>query len=132
MLGGYELESWVRNPYDALFRRRPDDVIMNGVEVYRGDFALPLARSEMYEERARKLMTTDPQAALVSATQAVEIAPQGFDAHLQRGYALSALGRKSEAAEEYRKVKAIAEVMEPGTRETWEAKMDGLIAKCRE
>jgi len=132
VLGGYELESSVRNPYDSLFRRKPDDVIMNGVEVYRGDFALPLARSEMYEERARKALMSDPQAALVAATQAVEIAPQGFDAHLQRGYALSALGRKSEAAEEYRMARVIAEGMEPGTRETWEKTLDGLIEECRE
>jgi len=130
VLGGYELESSVRNPYDSLFRRTPDAVIMNGVEMYRGDFALPLARSELYEERARKAVKTDPQAALAAATQAVEIAPQGLDAHLQRGYALSALGRKSEAAVEYRQAKVIAEGMEPGTKETWLAKLDGLIAGC--
>jgi len=131
-LGGYEFGSWVRNPYDSLFRRKPDDVIMNGVEVYHGDFALPLARSEMYEERARKAMKSDPQAALVAATEAVAIAPQGLDARLERGNALSALGRKREAVEEYRKVKVIAEGMEPGTKETWEGKMDGLIAKSSE
>jgi hypothetical protein len=130
-LGGYELGSWVRNPYDSLFRRKPDDVIANGVEVYHGDFALPLARSMLYEERARKAMKTDPQAALVAATEAVAIAPQGFDAHLERGNALSALGRKSEAVEEYRKVKGIAEGMEPGTRETWVGTLDGLIAENR-
>jgi hypothetical protein len=131
VLSGYELGSSVRNPYDSLFRRKPDDVIMNGVEVYREDFALPLARSVLYETRARKLLKTNPAASLVAATEAVEIAPQGFDAHLQRGYALSALGRKSEAVEEYRNVRAIAERMEPGTREKWEAKMDGLISKSR-
>jgi len=131
-LGGYEFGSWVRNPYDSLFWRKPDDVIMNGVEVYHGDFALPLARSMLYEERARKAMKTDPQAALAAATEAVAIAPQGFDAHFERGNALSALGRKSEAVEEYRKVRVIAEGMEPGTRETWEAKMDGLIAESSE
>ncbi len=130
-LGGYELGTWVKNPYDSLFRRKPDDVIANGVEVYHGDFALPLARSMLYEERARKAMKTDPQAALAAATEAVAIAPQGFDAHLERGNALSALGRKGEAVEEYRNVKVIAEGMEPGTKETWEAKMDGLIAKSR-
>ena len=105
---------------------------MNGVEVYRGEFALPLASSMLYEERARKAMKTDPQAALVAATEAVAIAPQGLDARLERGNALSALGRKREAVEEYRKVKVIAEGMEPGTKETWEGKMDGLIAKSSE
>jgi hypothetical protein len=131
VLGGYELESWVRNPYDSLFRRKPDDVILNGVEVYRGDIALPLARSEMYEERARKAMKKDPQAALVAATEAVAIAPQGFDAHLERGNALAALGRKSEAVEEFEKAKVIAGKMEPGTKETWEGKLDGLIGENR-
>ncbi|MBB5062385.1 glycosyltransferase family 39 protein [Granulicella mallensis] len=138
VLSGYELGSSVLNPYDSLFHRKPDDIIMNGVEVYHGDFELPLASSMMYEVRARKLLSgdpsthlkPDPQAALIVASQAVSLAPEGLDAHLVLGNALLALNRKQEAAVQYREALAITERMEPSAKEHAEKSLKGLLAKC--
>ena len=138
VLSGYELGSSVRNPYDPLFHRKPDDVIMNGVEVYHGDFSLPLASSMMYETRARKLLRGDsanglkpnPEAALLAAQQAVGLAPEGLDAHMALGNTLLALGRKQEAANQYRQALTITNRMEPSAKLPAQESLKTLLAKC--
>lgn len=138
VLGGYELGSYVRNPYDSLFHSKPDDIIMNGVEVYHGDFSLPLASSMMYEARARKLLRgdptenlkTDPWAATLAAQKAVEIAPDSLDGHILFGNALIALGRRQEAANEYHKAMAITDRMEPSAKIRAQQNLKTLLAKC--
>jgi len=130
VLSGYELGSRLRNPYDSLFHRKPDDVIMNGVEVYHGDFHLPLASSMMYEIRARKLLTKDPAAALIPAQRAVQIAPDGVDANVILGNVLLALGRKHDAAAQYQKALAISDGMEPSARLSSRDRINRLLAKC--
>jgi hypothetical protein len=138
VLSGYELGTFLRNPYDPLFHRKPDDVIMNGVEVYHGDFALPLASSMMYEVRARRLLRgdpsaqikPDPQAALLAAQQAVTLAPKGLDAHIALGNTLLALHRKKEAADQYRKALAITNIMEPSAKPQSQERLKTLLEKC--
>jgi tetratricopeptide (TPR) repeat protein len=132
VLSGYELGSRLRNPYDSLFQRTPDDVIMNGVEVYHGDFHLPLASSMMYEIHARRLLAKDPAAALVPAQRAVQIAPDGIDANVILGNVYLALGQKQNAAQQYRKALAIADRMEPSARVNWRDRINLLLAKCNQ
>jgi hypothetical protein len=137
VLSGYELGSSVRNPYDSLFPRKPDDVIMNGIEVYHGDFALPLASSMMYEVRARKLLRggpdanvkPDPQAAFLAASQSVALAPEDLDAHIVLGNTLLALNRRQEAANQYRKALAITDRMEPSAKQHEQESLKKLLAK---
>jgi len=130
VLSGYELGSTVRNPYDSLFHRKPDDIIMNGVEVFHGDFHLPLASSMLYETRARKLLAKDAAAALVPAQRAVQIAPNGVDANVILGNVFLALGRKRDAAMQYQKALLITDGMEPSARLAQRVRIDLLLAKC--
>lgn len=91
-LNGFEFGSKLRNPYQKLFERRPDDVIANGVAVFEGDFTLPEAAALEYEQRARSLLEKNPQASLRLARQALALVPDGFDANMALGDAAAATG----------------------------------------
>ena len=89
-LNGFEFGTKVRNPYQHLFERKPDDVIANGVAVYNGDFTLPEADALGYWHRSNDLLQKHPDEALKSARQAVTLVPDGFDANLALGDAEAA------------------------------------------
>jgi 4-amino-4-deoxy-L-arabinose transferase-like glycosyltransferase len=91
-LNGFEFGSKLRNPYQKLFERKPDEVIANGVAVFEGDFTLPEAAALEYEQRSRALLANNPQAAMRAARQAVALVPDGFDANMVLGDAAVATG----------------------------------------
>jgi hypothetical protein len=112
-LNGFELGSKVRNPYQSLFERKPDDVIADAVAVYYGDFSLPDAAAMAYVRRGYQLLGRHPEQALVVARQAVTASPQGFDSNWLLGDALVANGDPSDAIAAYQVVEQRISEMEP-------------------
>jgi Dolichyl-phosphate-mannose-protein mannosyltransferase len=119
-LNGYEFGTKLRNPYQRLFEREPDDVIANGITVFNGDFALPDASALEYVQRARvSLKNSDPGAALAAAQQAVALAPGSFDANVVLGDAFAAKGDWPVAKAAYDVAMLRVAEMEPTAREHW-------------
>jgi hypothetical protein len=130
-LHGFEFGSKVRNPYQKLFERRPDDVIANGVAVFDGDFTLPQAAALEYEQHARDLMSKDPEAAFQAAQQAVTLVPNGFDANLVLGDAAAVLGYRSIARAAYTLVLQRMQEMEPSEQERMRPILETKLATVR-
>ncbi|MFT4114656.1 phospholipid carrier-dependent glycosyltransferase [Silvibacterium sp.] len=124
-LNGFEYGTKVRNPYQPLFERTPDDVIANGIAVFYGDFHLPRAAAIAYVSQEQQNIGRNNAAAIAAAQQAVAVDPEGFDANLALGDALSANGSKAQAKAAYEKALAQVGDMEP----TAQAKYRPLVEK---
>lgn len=118
-LNGFEFGTKVRNPYQSLFEREPDEMIADGIAVYEGDVSLPLASALRYELEARLKLKENPEAALEAAREAITIAPKGFDANLALGNVLAATGKPEEARSAYRVALSRVADMEPSAQEHW-------------
>jgi hypothetical protein len=129
-LNGFEFGSKLRNPYQKLFERRPDDVIANGVAVFEGDFTLPEAAALEYEQRSRALLSNNPHGALRAARQAMALVPDGFDANMVLGDAAAATGDLATARAAYstglRRVLEMEPSVQKEVRPTIEAKLAAL------
>jgi hypothetical protein len=108
-LNGFEFGASYRNPYQSFMARRPDAVIRNGVAVYNGEFAVPLASALLYVDRAKKALKSNPSAALADAQEAVRIDPEGYDPNNIMGDALAANGKKVQAQGWYQQAQAVAQ-----------------------
>jgi hypothetical protein len=118
-LNGFEFGTKVRNPYQSLFVRTPDDQIAHGVAVFYGDFSLPDAAALQYVHQANQLLKKDPAAALLAARRAVAVSPRGFDANVALGDALAANHDKAGAAGAYVVAQQRVGEMEPEAQEVW-------------
>ncbi|HEV2619438.1 MAG TPA: phospholipid carrier-dependent glycosyltransferase, partial [Acidobacteriaceae bacterium] len=118
-LNGFEFGSKVRNPYQQLFERTPDDVIADGVAVYYGDFELPRAAALEFIQRSHRLLSTQPRQAIEMAQTAVNLVPDGFDENLALGDALLAGGDKANALAAYRRAAMQLDAMEPSAKLKW-------------
>lgn len=127
-LNGFEFGTKVRNPYQRLFERKPDDVIANGVAVFNGDFALPEAAALEYEQRARVNLKKDPQDALSAARSAVALVPKGFDANIALGDAFAATGDPTEARTAYEVAMGRLPEMEPTAQKHWRPILEKKLA----
>ncbi len=129
-LNGFEFGTKVRNPYQSLFLRTPDDQIAHGVAVFYGDFSLPDAASLEYVHQAGELLKKDPAAALRAARTGVALSPRGFDANVALGDALAANHDKAGAAAAYALAEQRVGEMEPEAQALWwpvlRRKMAGL------
>lgn len=128
-LNGFEFSTRVRNPYQELFHRKPDDVIANGVAVFYGDFTLPEASAIEYVQQTYAKLAKDPQGALAAARRAESLDPQGFDANQALGAALAATGDDRGALRAFQVAKARVEEMEPSAQEQYRPIVDKEIAK---
>ncbi len=129
-LNGFEFGTKVRNPYQRLFERKPDDVIANGVAVFYGDFALPEAAALEYVQQTQANLTKkDPQAALSAAQSAVALVPDGFDANVSLGDAFEATGNYAAARGAYSVAMRRIQDMEPSAQEHWRPILEAKVAK---
>ena len=132
-LNGFEFGTKMRNPYQRLFERRPDDVIANGIAVFYGDFSLPEAAALEYEQQVRRNLKKDPQAALRSAQSAVALVPDGFDANLSLGDAFAGTGNQAAARAAYMVAMRRVAEMEPTAQAYWrpilEKKLADVVSK---
>jgi len=110
----------VRNPYQKLFERRPDEVIADGVAVYNGDFILPEAAALQFIQKSRSELKKNPAAALDAANAAVSLVPRGFNENIVLGDALVANGMKTVALSAYAVAQSRIPEMEPTAQEHWE------------
>jgi hypothetical protein len=127
-LNGFEFGTRLRNPYQRLFERRPDDVIANGVAVFYGDFSFPEAAALEYEQQAQRNLKTDPQAALRSAQSAVALVSDGFDANLSLGDAFAATGNPAAARAAYMVAMRRVAEMEPTAQAYWKPILEKKLA----
>lgn len=130
-LNGFEFGSKLRNPYQKLFERQPDDVIANGVAVFEGDFTLPEAAALEYEQRSRALLSNSPQAALRAARRAVALVPEGFDANMVLGDAATATGDIATARAAYSKGLGRVPEMEPSVQKEVRPTIEEKLAALR-
>ncbi len=119
-LNGFEFGTRLRNPYQAFFQRKPDDVIANSIAVFYGDFSLPEAAAIQYEQQSRVSLRKDPQAALTAAQKAIALVPHGFDANLALGDALAATGDPAAAHAAYEEAMRRVSEMEPTAQQHWQ------------
>ncbi len=127
-LNGFEFGSRVRNPYQALFNRKPDAIIANSIAVFNGDFALPEAAALQYEHQTDANLRKDPKAALLAAQTAVSLAPNGFDANLSLGDAQAANHNGAAARAAYATAAARLADMEPTAQQQWRPVVDQKLA----
>jgi hypothetical protein len=118
-LNGFEFGTKVRNPYQTLFERTPDDVIANGVAVFYGDFPLPDAAALQYVTQTYDNLPKNPGAAIAAARQAVALSPDGFDANRALGDALAASGNKLGSRAAYLVAQHRIADMEPSAQQQW-------------
>lgn len=118
-LSGYEFGTWVRNPYQRLSVRKPDEVIAHSIAVFYGDQSLPELTALAHISRARGNMRNNPQEAVREARTAVALDPNGFDANRALGNALAATGDKDGARAAFTVALRRTTEMEPGAQADW-------------
>lgn len=134
-LNGFEFGSKVRNPYESLFERKPDDVVADAVAVYYGDFALPDASAMEFVRRGRIVLNKHPREGLAIARQAVATSPQGLASNWLLGDALVLTGDPADAIPAYQVVQRRIAEMEPDERARmgarWQHDYETAVAKAR-
>jgi hypothetical protein len=131
-LSGYEFGTKVRNPYQRLAERKPDDAIADAIAVYYGDIAIPEAAALSLARRANNRLRANPKAALAAARAAVELVPNGFDANRALGEALAANGDKAGARAAFLVAMGRTAEMEPGTKEHWRQTLEARLKAIAE
>ena len=129
-LNGFEYGTRVRNPYQPLVGRTPDDLIDDGVFVFRGSFYLPDAAAIAPTQRAtRALAKGDPATAVEEAHKALALTPNNFDALLILAKALTAQGNKAPAAEALQAaLHRVDSEMEPSAQAFWRPQITQQLA----
>jgi tetratricopeptide (TPR) repeat protein len=119
-LTGFERGSNVLNPYRPFQHLKPVTSIQDGVLVYEGRFAVPLASALSHVQQSKALLKQKQfDSALAAAQEAVKIAPDDLEPQIALGDALQALGRKGEANEAYSQAMVEVKTMEPQAQEVW-------------
>ncbi len=97
-LSGYEYGPAELNPYAQFQQLRPTAVIQNGIYVFDGHFAIPMAAAIGHVQKSQEFLATKQfEDALQEAKQAVALAPTSVKANVVLGDVLAALGQKQEA-----------------------------------
>jgi tetratricopeptide (TPR) repeat protein len=130
-LASLELGSGKLNPYQDFRARRPVATIQQGVYVYDGHFAVPLAAALVHAQRAEalvkgtKLKGEDPELdaaaaapdhldkALAEASEAIRLAPDNAAVQTAMGDVLAAQGHPAEAHAHYAEALRLAQTVEP-------------------
>ncbi len=87
------------NPFEAFRTLKPKTILQDGVYVYEGEFPVPLASAWVSIRRSSELSKAGlPNEALAVMQTAEQTAPGVAPVELALGWALLAVGRKSEAA----------------------------------
>jgi hypothetical protein len=118
-LNGFEFGSSVQNPYQPLFLRHPDDAIINSIAVFHSPVSLPDASALQFVHQAALTLTSNPQASLAAARQAVAASPLGFDANLALTDAALATHDLPSARYAFAVVQSRFAQMEPSAQTQW-------------
>ena len=113
-LDGVESGDGAMNPYRGFQTLKPEAVLQDGVYVYRGRFAVPLAASWYQVRRSRDLARAGRGAeALQAAQTAVDLAPESPRAQLQLADRLAAQAKWPQALEHYQLARRDLEQQRP-------------------
>lgn len=103
VLDGVESGDGVLNPYESFHAQHPVAILQDGLYVYQGTFAVPLASAWVQIRRSGVLAQAGhPAEALKAAREAEALAPDSPRTQLQLAEMLAASGQWSEAAAHYR------------------------------
>ena len=131
-LNSFESGSRVLNAYEGFRGLKPTAFIQDGVFVFDGQFAVPLASSLSHVQRSQvALRKGDVAGALSEAEVAEKIAPGFVQTEMALGDAEVAAGKMVEARAAYQRAGEKIETMEPGERETWRQTLAQKIAKAQ-
>jgi len=118
------------NPYLAFESMKPDEVIDDGVMIFRGKFdmrqAAAQSRTQMSSWALRK---HDTARALQLAQEAVAMDPDRLTNQTALGDALAANGRKDEAREAWQTALAQARKLEPATQTLFIPRLESKLRK---
>ncbi len=128
-LEGIEFGDGPLNPYDAFRGIEPVAVIQDGVDVYQGRFAIPLASALVDARSAAALQKSgNLAAALDLARSAAARAPGSVQVQLALGDALVANRQKDEALAHYRAALHLAQTIRPSLQADLIPQIDAAIA----
>jgi 4-amino-4-deoxy-L-arabinose transferase-like glycosyltransferase len=129
-LNGFEFGSSVLNPYESFEKVTPADRIQDGIFVYDGTFAVPLAAALTHSQRADALLKAgDVAGALREARTGEQLAPTEVTPNLTLAKVLPAShedGATAEAREAIGRAEARVQDMDPATRAQWQTTVDKL------
>ena len=101
-LEGIEFGDGALNPYEAFRSLKPVAVIEDGVNVYQGRFAIPLASALVAVYHAEQLVKAGQvKAAMRLSAQAAALAPTSAITQLNLAKMLAAAGQSAEARQHY-------------------------------
>ena len=127
-LEGIEFGDGPLNPYDAFRGIEPVAVIQDGVDVYQGRFAIPLASALVDARSAAALQKSgNLAAALDLARSAAARAPGSVQVQLALGDALVANRQKDEALAHYRAALHLAQTIRPSLQADLIPQIDAQI-----
>ena len=117
-LEGVESGDGPLNPYDSFRALKPAAVLQDGVHVYQGQFAVPLASAWVDVRNTGQLLKAgQPQAALQIATQAVALAPNSARVQMNLASVLVSRGDWDGALEHYEAAQRAFEANRPDLEE---------------
>jgi hypothetical protein len=120
ILSGFEVGPGALHPYRTFETTTPTAQIDGGLFVYDGRFQIPLASAMARAEKAAAdLGAGQTERALAEAREAIALAPTLVKSREVAGDALSALGRKGEARQEYETALHAALTIEPAFQVRW-------------
>jgi hypothetical protein len=127
-LEGIEFGDGPLNPYDVFRGVKPAAALQNGLFVYDGHFAVPLASALVHAQNAENLLGTgEVGEAEREAEIGVGLAPQSVSVQTAVGDVLAREGRKEEALVHYRAALVSATTIEPVLQEDFVGPLRGKI-----
>lgn len=128
-LSGFEYGPAELNPYAQFQKLKPTAVIQNGVYVFDGHFAIPMAAAVGCVQKAEELLAAKQyDGALVEAQTAVELSPTSVRARIVLGDVLRAVGREMEARQSYEQALNLAQTVAPEYQVGQVAEINGKLA----
>jgi hypothetical protein len=131
-LNSFELGSRVLNPYEQFRGLKPTAFVQDGIFVFDGTFAVPLASALSHVQRSQlALKASDVAGALREAEMGETIAPGFVQTEIALGDAEVAAGKVAEARAAYQRAGEKIETMEPDSRQVWRGVVQGKMAKAQ-
>ena len=119
-LEGIEFGDGALNPYEGFRSVKPIAVIQDGIDVYQGRFAIPLASALVDAHRSQDLAKTgQAKAAMKLAVQGVALAPGSAITQLNLAGVLASDGRWPEALSHYEIAEMAATTVKPDLEDSY-------------
>jgi 4-amino-4-deoxy-L-arabinose transferase-like glycosyltransferase len=121
-LSGFEYGPAELDPYAQFQQLKPTAVIQDGIYVFEGHFAIPMAAAIGHVQKAQDLMAEKRfDEALTEAQAAVALAPASVKANVTLGDVWRATGHPVEAEHAYQNALSLAQTIAPEYQVGWVA-----------